>query len=91
MMFLSHVFYAELIECQQFFIKLQSLIKYSYVWIVHTFVVNSNTWNVLTCVPDTVNNLMQLGFSFAFYFETSCTNQEIILLILHKICIVLTR
>ena len=40
----------------------------------------------LECVniPETVNNSMQLGFSFPFHFEVSCTNQLLILLIQHK-------
>ena len=39
---------------------------------------------LLLLPPETVNNLMQLSFSFPFHFEASCTNQLLILLIQHK-------
>ena len=38
-------------------------------------------------IPETVNNSTQIGFSFPFHFEVSCTNQlatYILLLIQHK-------
>ena len=52
--------------------KLQSLVKYRYAWIVHTFV-NDATWNVLTYHRD-YKELMQLGVSFSFLFEVYSTN-----------------
>ena len=50
--------------------KLQSLIKYSYVWSVHTQYIPTY---------QTVNNSMPLGFSFLFHFEVFCTNKPLIL------------
>ena len=53
--------------------NLQSLLlKYSYAWIVHTFV-NITTQNVLANIPETVNNSIQLDFShfISKYFAQS--------------------
>ena len=52
------------IEWQQCFIKLQSLLKYSYAWIAHTFVNNRDHLECVNIPPETIKNSMSLLFHF---------------------------